>query len=303
MTVEYAARVLGAGDARAAAACARAAFVEPVQLPAQLPPVDEIRAAAALLGDGDEAAGGDGGADEVEQDSGGGGGGTGEELGAEDVSGGLVGYHVGLLQAWVSAGVDLTRSTVKMQGSVSVRNISNYVVRYLKWCVAETSAAHVRTNGLFCIGDGSLLAKYVSFMMNAKGLKLASITACAYALQKGVEFLARSLAPEPTAAWETYCGRVKLLLAQLQVRHASAAAAVAAAAAGAVETDAARARREDNAPRRIPPRRRCRRRAPWRGRRTRRMSRRSALCRCRTYSPRAFPGRRRRSCRGARPRA
>ena len=223
VTAEHAARVLAPGDVRAAAACARATFFEPTPLPPQLPAVEEIRAATALLAGGDDEAGGDDGAEGAEGETAAaaaeGGGGTRLELSADDLSGGLVGHHIALLQTWASVGIDLSRSTVRMQGAVSIRNIAGDVRRYLKFCAAETSAANVTRNGLFLLADGPLLLKFISFMANGKRLKLATVTASAYALQKGVEFVARSLAPEPGAVWDAYCGSVRVLLSQLQARR------------------------------------------------------------------------------------
>lgn len=250
VTAHFAASaVAGAARARAAAAFARIMFNEPTPLPAQLPDLSSIRAAASLLD-----AGGDGVAADDDGEGVVGEGAAGEAAlpVGELIDSDVVNLHLQLLESYLSTGIDLSRDAVKLQGACSIRNIKGNVVRFLHFCCTEASRAQVEDGGLFMLANGELLLKWISFMLKGKSLKLVTVATSAYSLQKaraplpgrgrtplgcargslvphrqGVEFLAKSIAPEPAAAWATYRARVKVFLQQLQALQTNATVAKA----------------------------------------------------------------------------
>ena len=97
---------------------------------------------------------------------------------------GVLAYHAALLESWFTAPIQLGRGSISLQGATTWLNIRSVLKRYLGYCATVRGLEETVSGGLFALLDGDLLMGFIAYMLQERGLALASVAQAVYTLEK-----------------------------------------------------------------------------------------------------------------------
>lgn len=141
--------------------------------------------------------------------------------------GGALAHQLEAMEAFCTEPLRIDRGgDVRLQSAQTWSgNIKPAICRFLGFCCTEASAERVREEGMFVFLDGSLIMRYLAFMLRVRGNGLTSLVSAIHALNKAAAFTLSTLEGDSVvtpAAREAYFSRLKLLAGQLQCWSTSA---------------------------------------------------------------------------------